>query len=299
MELITLIADSGDIRVDVFVSERIPNITRSAAVRLIEQGCVTLNGVPIKKNHRVAEGESFLVTLPDIRESEVSPEDIPLDIVFEDGDVIVVNKPRGMVVHLAPGHSGGTLVNALMWHCGESLSGIGGEARPGIVHRIDKMTSGLIIAAKNDAAHLSLSEQLQSRSLSRVYEAVVIGRMRDDEGTINAPIGRHQTERKKMAVTPKGRTAITHYEVIARYERHTHVRCRLETGRTHQIRVHMASIGRPILGDDVYGPKKSIPPLDGQCLHARELKFIHPSTEESIELRTPLPEYFTEILRRL
>ena len=294
-----LIADESGMRVDSFIAERLPEITRSAAVRLIEQGHVTLNGAPIRKNHRVTEGESFFVTLPPVMETGLRAEDIPLDIAFEDEHLIVVNKPRGMVVHPAPGHSGGTLVNALMSHCGDSLSGIGGSARPGIVHRIDKMTSGLIIAAKNDAAHLSLSAQLQSRSLSRIYEAVTIGRLREESGTIDAPIGRHRTDRKKMAVTPQGRHAVTHYEVLANYERNAHIRCRLETGRTHQIRIHMAHIGHPLLGDFVYGPKKSVPALDGQCLHARELKFIHPVSGQLIELSSALPEYFAEVLKRI
>ena len=299
MDTKTLIAQESGVRVDSFIAERFPEITRSAAVRLIEQGHVTLNGNPIRKNHRVTEGESFSVTFPPIMETELVAEDIPLEVAFEDEHLIVVNKPRGMVVHPAPGHSGGTLVNALMSHCGDSLSGIGGSARPGIVHRIDKMTSGLIIAAKNDAAHLSLSAQLQSRSLSRIYEAVTIGRLREESGTIDAPIGRHRTDRKKMAVTPQGRHAVTHYEVLANYDRNAHVRCRLETGRTHQIRIHMAHIGHPLLGDFVYGPKKSVPALDGQCLHARELKFIHPASGQQVELSSALPEYFAEVLKRL
>ena len=229
------------------------------------------------------------------------PQDIPLDVVFEDDDVIVVNKPRGMVVHPAPGHPMGTLVNALLYHCGDSLSGVGGEKRPGIVHRIDKDTSGLIIAAKNDAAHLALSAQLADRSLSRVYEAVVVGSFREDVGTVDAPIGRHPNERKKMAVTSQNsRPAVTHWEVLARYRGYTHLRCRLETGRTHQIRVHMAHIGHPLLGDEVYGharlPEKG---LTGQCLHARELKFIHPRTGEPVRLITELPDYFLDVLTRL
>ena len=296
--ILTLTAVESGARADSFLADGL-GLTRSAAVRLIEEGHVTLGGRPIRKNHRVTEGESFSATLPDVRDSELMPEDIPLEVVFEDSDVIVVNKPRGMVVHPAPGHPDGTLVNALLFHCGASLSGVGGEARPGIVHRIDRMTSGLIIAAKNDAAHLSLSEQLQSRSLSRVYEAVALGHFRDDAGTVCAPIGRHRADRKKMAVVPNGRPAVTHYEVIASYDRYTHIRCRLETGRTHQIRVHMAHIGHPILGDIVYGAKKPALGLDGQCLHARQLQFLHPSTGEQIALQTGLPEYFSDVLRRL
>ena len=225
---------------------------------------------------------------------------IPLDIVYEDGDLIVVNKPRGLVVHPAPGHPDGTLVNALLHHCGGSLSGIGGEQRPGIVHRIDRDTSGLLIVAKNDFAHRSLSAQLADRSLSRIYEAVVHGGFRADSGTVDAPIGRHPADRKRMAVTEKNsRRAVTHWEVIERYAGYTHIRCKLETGRTHQIRVHMAHIGHPLLGDMVYGAGKSEKGLEGQCLHARTLKFIHPRTGEHVELTSPLPEYFTGVLSRL
>ena len=221
-------------------------------------------------------------------------------MVYEDGDVIVVNKPRGMVVHPAPGHPDGTLVNALLWHCGDSLSGIGGERRPGIVHRIDKDTSGLIIAAKNDFAHQFLSAQLSDHTLGREYEAVVHGGFRDDAGTVDAPIGRHPVDRKRMAVTPKNsKPAVTHYEVIARYRGYTRILCRLETGRTHQIRVHMASIGHPLLGDGVYGAPCPEKGLEGQCLHARRLKFIHPRTGQLVRLEAPLPEYFTQVISRL
>jgi 23S rRNA pseudouridine1911/1915/1917 synthase len=248
----------------------------------------------------VTAGEVFDVTLPEPVKLELLAQAIELDVVFEDTDVIVVNKPRGMVVHPAPGHPDETLVNALLAHCGESLSGIGGEMRPGIVHRIDKDTSGLIIAAKNDFAHRSLSRQLKDRSLSRVYEAVAIGRIREDTGTISAPLGRHPTDRKRQAVLKHGgREAVTHFEVIARYNGYTHVRCRLETGRTHQIRVHLAHIGHPLLGDLVYGRKKPEKGLAGQCLHAKELSFIHPRTEKAIRLETPLPPYFTAVLRTL
>ncbi len=246
-------------RADVIMAEALPELTRSAAQRLLEKGLVNVSGqtVPIKKNYRVTGGECLFVTLPDLQESVLLPQNIPLDVAYEDGDVIVVNKPKGMVVHPAPGHPDGTLVNALLYYCGDSLSGIGGERRPGIVHRIDKDTSGLIIAAKNDFAHLSLSAQLADRSLSRVYEAVVCGRLRDNEGTVDAPIGRHPADRKRMAVTDKNaRRAVTHYQVLARYNGYTHVRCFLETGRTHQIRVHMAYIGHPILGDRVYGRRR-------------------------------------------
>ena len=289
--------ESGE-RIDALLARSIENLTRSQAQRLLESGLVTVDGAPVKKNRKTAPGELYRVEIPEAAETELVAQDIPLDIVYEDGDVIVVNKPRGMVVHPAPGHPDGTLVNALMFHCGDSLSGIGGEKRPGIVHRIDRDTSGLIIAAKNDPAHLALSEQLSDHSLARVYECVVHGRMREDAGTVDAPIARHPSDRKRMAVVPGGRRAVTHWEVIARYNGWTHLRCRLETGRTHQIRVHMAHIGHPLLGDEVYGksPEKG---LTGQCLHARELKFVHPRTLESIHLTTELPEYFTQVLERL
>lgn len=291
--------ESGE-RLDALLAHTLPQLTRSGAQKLIDAGLVTLLGAPLKKNYRTREGEEYCVILPEVAEVPLIAQDIPLDIVFEDADVIVVNKPRGMVVHPAPGHPDGTLVNALLYHCGDTLSGIGGERRPGIVHRIDKDTSGLIIAAKNDRAHLALSAQLADRSLSRIYEAVARGSFRDDSGTVNAPIGRHPTDRKRMAVTDKNsRSAVTHWEVIARYNGYTHIRCRLETGRTHQIRVHMASIGHPLLGDGVYGAKCPDKGLSGQCLHAGELKFIHPKSGEYIHLTAPLPDYFADILRRL
>ena len=282
------------------MAQRLPGLSRSAAQKLLESGLVLSGGRPVRKNHRVSIGESFEVTIPEPAAPTAAPQDIKLDIVYEDDDVIVVNKQRGLVVHPAPGHADGTLVNALLFHCRGSLSGIGGEARPGIVHRIDKDTSGLVIAAKNDAAHASLSAQLKSRSLSRVYEAVVIGSLKNDAGTVDAPIGRHPTDRKRQAVGVKNaRAAVTHYEVLARYPGYTHVRCRLETGRTHQIRVHMASLGHPLLGDLVYGRKKPEKGLSGQCLNATELKFIHPRTGKPVELKTELPPYFTEVLAKL
>jgi len=240
------------------------------------------------------------VLLPDPEPVDVLPQNIPLDVVYEDEDVIVVNKPVGMVVHPAPGHPDGTLVNALLFHCGDTLSGINGALRPGIVHRIDRDTSGLIIAAKNDRAHLALAAQLQDHSLARVYEAVAVGSFREDGGTVDAPIGRHPVDRKRMAVEPRtGRPAVTHWSVLARYRGFTHVECRLETGRTHQIRVHLASIGHPLLGDTVYGSRKPWPGLAGQCLHARRLKFIHPSTGRPVELECPLPDWFQAVLRKL
>lgn len=299
-EHIEITAEESGERIDALLARLVPELTRSAAQRLLEEGLVTLGGVPVKKNRRTEPGEVYAALLPEPELPEPEPQDIPLDIVYEDADVVVVNKPRGMVVHPAPGHPDGTLVNALLWHCGASLSGVGGERRPGIVHRIDKDTSGLIIAAKNDFAHLALSAQLADRSLSRVYEAVARGEFREESGTVDAPIGRHPTERKRMAVTERGsRPAVTHWEVIARYRGWTHIRCRLETGRTHQIRVHMAYIGHPLLGDMVYGAKKPERGLEGQCLHARELKFLHPRTGEAIHLSTELPEYFQQVLASL
>ena len=296
----TVIAEESGERIDALLAQEIEELTRSQAVRLIEQGFVTLRCATIKKNHRVTAGEIFVLELPEPEECALVPEDIPLDLAYEDEDVIVVNKPRGMVVHPAPGHTGGTLVNALLWHCGDSLSGVGGEKRPGIVHRIDKDSSGLVIAAKNDYAHRFLSAQLADHSLSRTYEAVVCGRVKNDSGTVDAPIGRHPTDRKRMAVTEKNsRRAVTYYEVLARYSGYTHIRCRLETGRTHQIRVHMAYIGHPLLGDLVYGRKRAEKGLEGQCLHACALRFIHPRTEAPCALSCPLPDYFTEVLSRL
>ena len=300
METLSIIAQESGERIDALLARSIEGLSRSAAARLLEGGDVTLDGAPLPKNHRTAAGETYLVTLPEPELPAPLPQEIALDVVFEDDDVIVVNKPRGMVVHPAPGHPDGTLVNALLWHCGDSLSGVGGEKRPGIVHRIDRDTSGLLIAAKNDRAHLALSAQLADRSLSRVYEAVAVGNFREDSGTVNAPIGRHPVDRKRMAVTARnGRSAVTHWEVLARYNGYTHIRCVLETGRTHQIRVHMAHIGHPLLGDMVYGRKKPEKGLEGQCLHARELKFIHPRSGEPIHLTTELPDYFREVLSKL
>ena len=301
MENIEIIAAESGTRIDAWLSANIPELTRNAAQRLLTDGMVTVNGKPPKKNYKVSAGDTVTVTIPDIAEVPLVPQNIPLDIVFEDEDVVVVNKPRGMVVHPAPGHPDGTLVNALMYHCGDSLSGVGGEKRPGIVHRIDKDTSGLLIVAKNDAAHLALSAQLSDRSLSRVYRAVVVGNLKQDSGTVDAPIGRHPNDRKKMAVTHQNsRNAVTHWSVLERYRGYTHVRCKLETGRTHQIRVHMAHIGHPLLGDEVYGhaklPEKG---LVGQCLHAKELQFIHPRTGQAVHLDTELPDYFKDVLTRL
>ena len=291
-------ADAGG-RLDAFVAAAANGLTRSQASRYIEEGRVAVDGKTAAKSYRMAGGETVTVDVPEVRDTAVAAQDIPLDVVYEDADVIVVNKPAGLVVHPAPGHPDGTLVNALLHHCGASLSGIGGEKRPGIVHRIDRDTSGLIIAAKNDAAHLGLSAQLSDHTLARTYECLVVGNLRQDSGTVDAPIGRHPSDRKRMAVVAGGRPAVTHWEVIARYSGATHVRCRLETGRTHQIRVHMAYIGHPILGDTVYGAKKPVAGLTGQCLHAVGLRFIHPRTGEAVELHCPLPEEFQAQLRRL
>ena len=291
--------ESKNQRLDAFLASSLDGLTRSQATRLIESGEVAVNGRAVSKSYKLAGGEDVAVTLPEPAPVEAVPQDIPLDVVYEDADVIVVNKPSGMVVHPAPGHPDGTLVNALLYHCAGTLSGIGGALRPGIVHRIDRDTSGLIIAAKNDAAHQYLSAQLADHTLARTYECIVVGKLREDRGTVNAPIARHPTDRKRMAVVAGGREAVTHWEVIARYPGYTHVRCRLETGRTHQIRVHMAYIGHPILGDTVYGAKKEVPGLTGQCLHAVGLRFLHPRTHEVVELSCPLPEEFTRMLQKI
>ena len=291
--------ESKNQRLDAFLASSLDGLTRSQATRLIESGEVAVNGRAVSKSYKLAGGEDIAVTLPEPEPVEAVPQDIPLDVVYEDADVIVVNKPSGMVVHPAPGHPDGTLVNALLYHCAGTLSGVGGALRPGIVHRIDRDTSGLIIAAKNDAAHQYLSAQLADHTLARTYECIVVGKLREDRGTVDAPIARHPTDRKRMAVVAGGREAVTHWEVIARYPGYTHVRCRLETGRTHQIRVHMAYIGHPILGDTVYGAKKEVPGLTGQCLHAVGLRFLHPRTHEVVELSCPLPEEFTRMLQKI
>ncbi len=298
--MVTLTVQVPGQRADQFLAQSLDNLTRSAAQKLLEGGHVLREGKALKKNDRLNLGDELAVLIPDPAPVEILPQDISLDIVYEDGDVIVVNKPVGMVVHPAPGHPDGTLVNALMHHCGASLSGINGELRPGIVHRIDRDTSGLIIAAKNDAAHLALAQQLQDHSLYREYETVVIGGMKEDQGTVDLPIARHPTDRKKMAVNHyNGRRAVTHWRVLNRYRGYTHLQCRLETGRTHQIRVHLAQTGHPVLGDPVYGGlRKGFPELVGQCLHARRLSFVHPATGERLTLECPLPDYFTATLAR-
>ena len=302
MENLTLQANKEDAgtRVDAWLAAHAEGLTRSAAARLLEEGQVTWAGKALAKNYRLTGAETLEVSLPEPEAVDVAPQDIPLDVVYEDADVIVVNKPKGLVVHPAPGHPDGTLVNALLYHCGDSLSGIGGQLRPGIVHRIDRDTSGLIIAAKNDAAHQCLAAQLQDHTLARVYRCIVVGNLREDAGTVDAPIGRHPTDRKKMCVTQRNsKPAVTHWEVAERFRGYTHVECRLETGRTHQIRVHMAYIGHPLLGDTVYGHKSKELGQDSQCLHASSLCFRHPRDGRPVLVFAPLPEYFQEVLEKL
>ena len=287
-------------RLDAWLAAHVEGLSRSGAVKLLEEGRVTCGGKALEKKHKVRGGETIELALPEPEPQELLPENIPLDIVYEDEDVIVINKPKGLVVHPAPGHASGTLVNALLYHCGrDHLSTVGGEERPGIVHRIDRDTSGLIIAAKNDEAHLKLKEQLQDHTLARIYRCVAYGNFREDSGVVDAPVGRHPVDRKRMAVVPDGRPAVTHWQVLERYPGFTYLECRLETGRTHQIRVHMAKLGHGILGDTVYGNKKPVPGLQGQCLHAVGLHFVHPRTGETVELTCPLPEEFEKQLRRL
>ena len=286
-------------RADAAIAAALDGLTRSAAGRWLEEGRVALGGRPLKKNAKLQAGDVVVLSPPQPQPVDLIPQDISLDVAYEDSDVIVVNKPAGLVVHPAPGHPDGTLVNALLYHCKNSLSGINGELRPGIVHRIDRDTSGLIVAAKNDRAHLSLAAQLQDHSLFRLYHAVAVGGFKEGSGTVSAPIGRHRADRKRMAVTPGGREAVTHWQVLDTRNGHSHLTCRLETGRTHQIRVHMAYLGHPLLGDTVYGAKKPVPGLAGQCLHARRLRFVHPSTGEIMGLECPLPGWFVEILRKI
>ena len=286
-------------RLDAFLARAMEDLPRSAAAKAIEEERVLVSGKVPSKSLKLIGNETIEFTPEEPAPIDAVPQDIPLDVVYEDDDVIVVNKPSGLVVHPAPGHPDGTLVNALLFHCGASLSGVGGALRPGIVHRIDRDTSGLIIAAKNDYAHQFLSAQLADHTLARTYECIVVGNLREDSGTVDAPIARDSRDRKRMAVVPGGRRAVTHWTVLARYPGYTHVQCRLETGRTHQIRVHMAYLGHPILGDTVYGAKKPVPGLTGQCLHAVGLQFIHPRTKELVSLSCPLPGEFTAALRKI
>lgn len=285
------------LRLDVFVSS-VADVSRSRAASLIEEGNVIVNDKTASKNYKLHMGDRVEVTVPEPLEYVAKPEDIPLDIIYEDEDLLVVNKPKGMVVHPAAGNFEGTLVNALMFHCKDSLSGINGVMRPGIVHRIDKNTSGLLMVAKNDLAHNFLAEQIKEHSFTREYEAIVYGNVKLQEGTIDAPIARHPQKRKQMAVVSGGRNAVTHYKVIDRLNGFTHLRLKLETGRTHQIRVHMAYLGFPVAGDEVYGPKKVITSLSGQCLHAKKIGFIHPKTGEYMEFESDLPDYFKAFLKR-
>ena len=288
-------------RIDRYLSEEMEDRSRSYIQKLVKDQYVIVNQKPVKANYRLSLGDMVEITLPEAKEPDIIPENIPLDILYEDQDIIIVNKPKQMVVHPAPGHYSGTLVNALMYHCGQELSGINGTMRPGIVHRIDMDTTGSLIVCKNDMAHQSLSEQLKIHSIKRVYVAIVHGNIKEDNGTVNSPIGRHPTERKKMSIhTKNGRNAITHYKVLERFGEYTYIQCELETGRTHQIRVHMASIGHPLVGDQVYGPRKCpFPKLQGQTLHAKTLGIIHPRTGEYLEINAPLPDYFIELLDRL
>lgn len=297
---ITVGAENEGGRIDKLISELDGDLTRSAIARLIDDGCVLVNDKRAAKSYKCRAGDRLAVTVPDAKPLAAKAQNIPLDIVYEDDDLLVVNKPKGMVVHPAAGNYDGTLVNALLYHCGDSLSGINGVIRPGIVHRIDKDTSGLLIVAKNDFSHIRLAEQIKEHSFHRAYQAVVYGNIKDDGGMVNQPIGRNPNDRKKMAVTDKNsKNAVTHYEVLRRYGDFTHIKCVLETGRTHQIRVHMAYIGHPLAGDPVYGPKKVIARLNGQCLHAGEIGFVHPRTNEYMQFKSELPKYFSDFLARL
>lgn len=299
-EYFTVESQDGE-RIDRYLSEELEDRSRSYIQKLIKEHSVLVNKEPVKANYRLSLGDNISITLPEVQEPDIPAENIPLDILYEDEDLLVVNKPKQMVVHPAPGHYSGTLVNALMYYCGDKLSGINGCIRPGIVHRIDMDTTGSLVICKNDMAHQSLSEQLKDHSIHRVYVAIVHGNIKEEEGTVNAPIGRHPTDRKRMSTHSRnGRPAVTHFQVLERFGDYTYIRCILETGRTHQIRVHMASIGHPLLGDRVYGPKKCpFPQLQGQTLHAKTLGFMHPRTGDYLETEAPLPEYFQELLERL
>ncbi|HIV94431.1 RluA family pseudouridine synthase [Drancourtella massiliensis] len=289
-------------RIDKFLSCRLEEVSRSYIQKLIKEGHVSVNGKPVKANYKLGAGDEISVEIPEAKEPDILPEDIPLDILYEDQDILVVNKPKGMVVHPAAGHYSGTLVNALMYHCKDSLSGINGVMRPGIVHRIDMDTTGSLLVCKNDEAHRILAEQLKEHTIRREYHAIVYGNIKEDTGTVDAPIGRHPTDRKKMSINHKnGKQAVTHYEVLERFGNFTYIRCRLETGRTHQIRVHMASLHHPLLGDEVYGPssRPPFPGLKGQVLHAKILGIYHPATGEYMEFDAPLPQYFVDLLQKL
>lgn len=302
MERIEFCCDGelAGLRLDKLLAEKLPDQSRNLLAQLIEDGAVSVNGkVVTKSSTKPKQGDSICLELPDPVEVQAQPENIPLDIVYEDEHLLVVNKPKGMVVHPAPGNYSGTMVNALLYHCAGSLSGIGGELRPGIVHRIDKNTSGLLVVAKNDLAHNSLSQQMAEHSVQRTYQAVAYGKFREDSGFVEGNIGRHKVDRKKMAIVPCGKYAYTGWKVLDRYQGFTHLQLQLKTGRTHQIRVHLASIGHPLAGDDVYGPKNVIEKLQGQCLHAKTLGFVHPATGEWMQFDSPLPPYFTQFLQTL
>ncbi len=295
-----LMADTAGERLDAFLARSVEGLTRSAAQRLLEEGCVSLNGKPGRKNDKLNMGDRVEVEIPEPKEVDITPTEMPLEIVYEDADMLVINKPKGLVVHPAAGHQDDTLVNGLLHALGDQLSGINGELRPGIVHRIDKDTSGLLAVAKNDFAHVMLASQLKDHTMARTYECIVCGNLKEDSGTVNAPIGRHPSDRKKMCVTVRNsKGAVTHWEVIERFRGYTHVRCRLETGRTHQIRVHMAHIGHPILGDTVYGRKKPELGQDSQVLHAGALVFLHPRTGQPVVVVADRPPYFEQVLEKL
>lgn len=292
--------DGVGTRVDRFLVDNMEGYTRSSLQRLLDDGNVLVGNSPVAKNYKCKQGDVISVSVPDAKPLDLEAQNIPLDIVYEDDDLLVVNKQKGMVVHPANGNPDGTLVNALVYHCGDSLSGINGIIRPGIVHRIDKDTSGLLIVAKNDAAHVGLAQQIKDHSFTRAYEAVVYGNVKEDEGTVNLPIGRNPKDRKKMAVVnSNSKPAVTHYQVLERFGDFTHIRCVLETGRTHQIRVHMAYIGHPVAGDGVYGPRKVITELEGQCLHAKQIGFVHPITNKYLEFDSELPDYFTKFISKI
>lgn len=300
MNIINLTARNSGERIDRFLSKDLENLSRSYLQKLLKDGDIIVNGKVVKANYKVSQGDEIQVSIPEPETPDILPENIPLDILYEDDDILVVNKPKGMVVHPAPGHYSHTLVNAVMYHCGERLSGINGVLRPGIVHRIDMDTTGSLLICKNDHAHQILAEELKEHSITRRYHAIVHGNIKEDTGTVNAPIGRHPVDRKKMSTkAPNGRHAVTHYKVLERFGDYTYIECELETGRTHQIRVHMSSIGHPILGDTVYGSAKCPYKLQGQTLHAKILGITHPTTGEYMEFDAPLPEYFSDLLQRL
>ena len=300
LQRLTVSPEDAGVRIDKYLAEQLPDITRSYLQKLLKDGSVQMNGKPVKASTKTAVGAVIALTIPEPEEPEILPENIPLDILYEDSDVILINKPKNMVVHPAAGHYTGTLVNALMYHCRGDLSGINGVLRPGIVHRIDKDTTGVLIVCKNDRAHNALAEQLKEHSITRKYRAIVCGNLKEDEGTVDATLGRHPQDRKKMAIVRSGgKRAVTHYRVLERFGNDTYIECQLETGRTHQIRVHMASLGHPLLGDEIYGRAKSPFKLEGQTLHAMVLGFIHPTTGEYMEFEAPLPEYFEKLLEKL